>query len=210
MADAEKVDSPSGTPKLVRNASQAGQMGVGDARVAQGLEAQLKTLIEEERARFQDLSDQYDKCYDPPAELEQQLLASKKKLQMLEQRLQKHNETLDNASLRYFKIPPDSSFAIPDSEENLSFEDQQAVEDIPTIKSGTLEKLVERVTFDEYSDPAFLTDFLLTYRTFTTPEKLLDLMIERYHYPTPEGPRCVPQWRHVEEDVCACICLYIP
>lgn len=35
-------------------------------------------------------------------------------------------------------------------------------------------------------DLNFQTDFLLTYRSFTTPRELLSLLIKRYNTPTPK------------------------
>ncbi|XP_065917423.1 ral guanine nucleotide dissociation stimulator-like 1 [Dysidea avara] len=50
-----------------------------------------------------------------------------------------------------------------------------------SIKAGTVEKLVEYLApVSEESDPSYLSCFLLTYRTFLTPDKLLQMLTERY------------------------------
>lgn len=56
-----------------------------------------------------------------------------------------------------------------------------------TTQGGTLVKLVERVTYDKYADPNFQSDFLLTFRSFTTPRELLELVISRFNMPPPPG-----------------------
>ncbi|KAJ3017392.1 hypothetical protein HKX48_003567 [Thoreauomyces humboldtii] len=57
----------------------------------------------------------------------------------------------------------------------------------PTVASGTLNKLIERLT-DERGEGTsayldYVRTFLLTYRSFTTPSKVLAKLEERYHAP---------------------------
>ena len=52
-------------------------------------------------------------------------------------------------------------------------------------RGGTLVKLVERLTTQKYADTNYLQQFLLTYRTFTTPAELLGLLAERFDMPDP-------------------------
>ena len=46
-------------------------------------------------------------------------------------------------------------------------------------RGGTLEKLVERLTYHTNYDNKYLYQFLMTYRSFTTPAELLRLLKER-------------------------------
>jgi len=55
----------------------------------------------------------------------------------------------------------------------------------PQIKGGTVEKLVERLTYEKYPDPEYLQAFLLTYRSFTTATEVLEMLIKRYSLEPP-------------------------
>jgi hypothetical protein len=75
---------------------------------------------------------------------------------------------------------------------------EEVVDGIPLIKAATLTKLVERLTFEEYPDPSYLQAFMLTYRSFTTPIQLLNILTARYNIPVP--PTCttaaeIRQWK---------------
>eukprot|EP01113_Clastostelium_recurvatum_P035629 TRINITY_DN4990_c1_g1_i3.p1 TRINITY_DN4990_c1_g1~~TRINITY_DN4990_c1_g1_i3.p1 ORF type:complete len:716 (-),score=200.35 TRINITY_DN4990_c1_g1_i3:36-2183(-) len=57
------------------------------------------------------------------------------------------------------------------------------------VKGGTLEKLVDRITWPKEPDPKLQSAFLLTYRSFTTPLELLERLIARYNIePSPDMP----------------------
>ncbi|VEL14667.1 unnamed protein product [Protopolystoma xenopodis] len=56
----------------------------------------------------------------------------------------------------------------------------------PQIQLATLIKLVERLTYPAYFDSSMVNSFLMSFRRFTSPEDLLDLLIERFHVPDPE------------------------
>jgi hypothetical protein len=48
------------------------------------------------------------------------------------------------------------------------------------VKSGTLDALIERLTNHDELDQTFFQKFLLTFKSFTTSEILLEKLIERY------------------------------
>jgi hypothetical protein len=48
------------------------------------------------------------------------------------------------------------------------------------VRAASLPRLVEQLTYEKYSDPAFVATELLTYLTFTTEEELLRLLIARF------------------------------
>jgi len=75
-------------------------------------------------------------------------------------------------------------FSIADSPANIRIKKTKKGDEI--IKSGTLEKLVERATYHAFTDPEYVSAFLLTYRTFTTPVELLSLLITRFNTPEQE------------------------
>lgn len=65
---------------------------------------------------------------------------------------------------------------VPDGDDNIVFDPN----DPKFIKLCTLEKLVERLTFQSEIDPRFRETFFLSYRSFTTPLELLELLKARF------------------------------
>jgi len=87
-------------------------------------------------------------------------------------------------------------FNQPDDSSNLVLsEPPKDSYDPPVVEAGTLEKLVERLTFREYPDPGFMETFLLTYRAFSSGRRLLDLLIMRFRMPLPKNEAALTQFR---------------
>lgn len=55
----------------------------------------------------------------------------------------------------------------------------------PLLRGATIEKLVQRMTYEKFPDPEFVVAFLTTYRRYATPSELLDLLMIRYNTPPP-------------------------
>eukprot|EP01090_Pellita_catalonica_P018270 TRINITY_DN5837_c0_g1_i3.p1 TRINITY_DN5837_c0_g1~~TRINITY_DN5837_c0_g1_i3.p1 ORF type:complete len:500 (-),score=61.99 TRINITY_DN5837_c0_g1_i3:113-1612(-) len=55
------------------------------------------------------------------------------------------------------------------------------------IQGATVAKLIQRLTYDKYPDPAFVKTFLLTYRAFCTPDELMEWLMCRFDTPGLNG-----------------------
>lgn len=56
-----------------------------------------------------------------------------------------------------------------------------------SVRGGTLPALIERLTQHDSRDSAFNSAFLLTFRSFTSPQKLFESLVGRYGIQPPEG-----------------------
>lgn len=55
------------------------------------------------------------------------------------------------------------------------------------LRGGTLQALVERLTYHSSMNPTFNTAMLLTFRSFTTPQELFQELVRRFGIQPPEG-----------------------
>eukprot|EP00004_Rigifila_ramosa_P014937 TRINITY_DN343_c0_g1_i1.p1 TRINITY_DN343_c0_g1~~TRINITY_DN343_c0_g1_i1.p1 ORF type:complete len:1009 (-),score=276.87 TRINITY_DN343_c0_g1_i1:65-2644(-) len=92
-----------------------------------------------------------------------------------------------------------------DSDTNLQLE--MGSDGMQTVKAGTLNKLVERLTHDKISDLTFMKTFITTYQSFTSPDMLLTKLIQRYHVPKKEGSTVSAQ--PIQLRVCSCLKFWI-
>ncbi|EJD54368.1 ras GEF [Auricularia subglabra TFB-10046 SS5] len=55
------------------------------------------------------------------------------------------------------------------------------------VRAATLPALIERLTLHEHRDAMFIDTFMLTFKSFATPDEVLDLLIQRFFIQPPEG-----------------------
>ena len=82
--------------------------------------------------------------------------------------------------------------------------------DTGEIKAATLNQLILKLTTDDSKDSSlhlkFLKTFLLTYRSFTTPEILLEKLMQRYAVPIPEGVNMPDFLKNVQQPIRLRVC----
>ncbi|QKX57911.1 uncharacterized protein TRUGW13939_05031 [Talaromyces rugulosus] len=82
-------------------------------------------------------------------------------------------------------VPEETPWFLNFDHEGEVFYDNKA--DVPTLKCGTLEGLVEQLTRHDKLDASFNNTFLLTYRSFTTAPELFDKLVQRFSIQPPYG-----------------------
>jgi len=66
-----------------------------------------------------------------------------------------------------------------------------------TVRGGTLPALVERLTMHDFRDAIYFDTFLATFKTFTTAEELIELLIRRFYLQPRDGltPDQLREWK---------------
>eukprot|EP01137_Pigoraptor_chileana_P008598 Opistho-2@55665 len=77
----------------------------------------------------------------------------------------------------------------PDSDSNIVFEKETDADGYRPVLAASFNKLVERMTDGKNVDVKFVKTFVLTYQSFTTPEKLLEKLTERFNGIRQEGAK---------------------
>jgi son of sevenless len=83
---------------------------------------------------------------------------------------------LSSVGLEDVNDPRVEKFEAADTEDVIRFSD-----DGTRVIGGTIEKLIQRLTYDGFPDPQFVQSFMMTYRTFLTPRELMTMMELRWN-----------------------------
>lgn len=96
---------------------------------------------------------------------------------------------MSSISLNSSIPPPTIASSIPETPwylaDDITSSDELVLDDKGNVKAGTLPALVVRLTHHASADTAFFQAFLLTFRSFTSGDELLDLLFERYNIVPP-------------------------
>jgi son of sevenless len=82
----------------------------------------------------------------------------------------------------FYAIPIESITYVEPSEDHVVW---MKVNEENMIREGTLNVLIQELTSHVNYDSNFIDIFLLTYKTFCTPDTLFDMLVERYNIPPP-------------------------
>ncbi|KAJ5080332.1 ras guanine nucleotide exchange factor i-related [Anaeramoeba ignava] len=92
--------------------------------------------------------------------------------QLIKLGLEEDDETVDDIYI--WDEPPNN---------NIIYDEKNISTGFKTIKAASLNQLVKHLTDNEYRDSHYLDKFLITYRSFTSPKKLLRKLEERWNVP---------------------------
>ncbi|KIK59298.1 hypothetical protein GYMLUDRAFT_44664 [Collybiopsis luxurians FD-317 M1] len=72
-----------------------------------------------------------------------------------------------------------------------------------SVKGGTVQALVERLTAHDQTDPNYTKAFLMTFKSFTTLDELFDLLVQRFKIQPPRdlAPLELRQWTSKKKNI---------
>lgn len=83
-----------------------------------------------------------------------------------------------------------------DSEE-IKFSATETDDEKPEIVAATIDRAIERLTYEKYPYPKLVSSFMLCYRQYTTPDGLFSLLLKRFDIEPPAGqsPMALTEWQ---------------
>jgi hypothetical protein len=79
--------------------------------------------------------------------------------------------------------------------------------ELPQVQAATIDRLIERLTYEDYTDAKFIHVFLLTYRSILSPIDLMERLFIRFCYVTPSillpndiSLDAVDEWRKQKQE----------